>query len=160
MRNWKLTATGEAWFMLIAGLILGTVFTVGERYWYAPIPQENAIAETAIYQSCQESTSHGHLQEMKILFENHAPLYIKGACLTRELLDDIHALVPGTELTLLVHPNSGTILELRANGSVLLAFQDAVKGIALETNGFFGFGLLCYCRAAYGLLRLPFWKKR
>ena len=42
MKKSKRMTTGEAIFLLIAGLILGTVFTFGMKYSNAPITQKKA----------------------------------------------------------------------------------------------------------------------
>ena len=63
-------AKGDAWFLLIAGLIMGTVFTFGMQYWNAPISQEEAICTTAVYTSYTEQLERGHVKEMIVRFED------------------------------------------------------------------------------------------
>lgn len=153
MKRRKATTRVETWFLLVAGLILGTVFTVGMHDWNAPVSREEATYTTAVYQSCRESRNRyrSSIREMIIRFEDHEQLYIDGACIDETLQDRLHGLAPGTELTLLVHPDSDTILELRVGNFVWLAFRDAEKALKRETTGFLALGLLCYAGAAYGL---------
>ena len=41
MKRTKKATKGEAVFLLVAGLIIGTVFTFGVRYWNVPITEDN-----------------------------------------------------------------------------------------------------------------------
>ena len=155
MKNRKSMTKGRAWFLLIAGLILGTVFTVGMPHWNAPITREDAISATAVYQSYEEARGrNGRIKEIVIRFADHSQLYIDGECITGELRDSIRCLAPGAVLSLTVHPNSGTIMELQAGDSVLLEFQNTSKKLTREAAGFVVLGLLCYGMSAYGLITL------
>ena len=59
MKRTKKATKGEAVFLLVAGLIIGTVFTFGVRYWNAPITEDEAQLVTgrfdpgAAYQAIQ-----------------------------------------------------------------------------------------------------------
>lgn len=97
---------------------------------------------------------------MIVRFEDHEELYIDGVCINEELRDRIHNLEPGTELSLIVHPNSNTIMELQIGNSVLLEFQNSYEKMASEATGFVGLGLFCYVLSACGLISLLFKKKR
>ena len=119
-------AKGDAWFLLIAGLIMGTVFTFGMQYWNAPISQEEAICTTAVYTSYTEQLERGHVKEMIVRFEDHEQLYIDGACINEELRDRIHNLEPGTELSLIVHPNSNT-LYMFSHLCAIIAFRFSIS---------------------------------
>ena len=124
MKNKKSMTRGEAWFLLITGLIMGTVFTFGMQYWNAPITQEEAIHTTAIYESYATQRERGRVKEIILRFEDHEQLYIDGVCISDELLDSIDNLAPSTELSMIVHPNSNTIMELHADNQMLLEFQN------------------------------------
>lgn len=150
----------EALILLIAGLLMGTVFTFGVQYANAPIAREDAIRTTAVFSSYAEQKNRGHVNEIILRFEDHEQLYIDGACTGEELRDSIQAFSPGTELSMLVHPNSNTILELRSGGSVWLEFEDSTEKLSGEAKGFLVLGLVCYALAACGLLRLLIWKEQ
>lgn len=123
---------GEAWFLLITGLIMGTVFTFGMQYWNAPITQEEAIHTTAIYESYATQRERGRVKEIILRFEDHEQLYIDGVCISDELLDSIDNLAPSTELSMIVHPNSNTIMELHADNQMLLEFQNTSEKLCLS----------------------------
>lgn len=155
MKNRKSMTKGGAWFLLIAGLILGTVFTVGMPHWNAPSPGRMPLSVTAVYQSYEEARGrNGRIKEIVIRFADHPQLYIDGRCITEELRDSIRRLAPGTALSLIVHPNSNTIMELQADDSVLLEFQNTSQKLTREAAGFVVLGLFCYGMSAYGLITL------
>lgn len=160
MKNKKSMTKGEAWFLMIAGMIMGTVFTFGMQYWNAPVTQEKAIHTTAIYESYATQREQGRVKEIIVRFEDHEQLYIDGVCINDKLLNSIDNLAPGLELSMIVHPNSNTIMELYADNQVLLEFQKTSEKLAGEATGFMGLGLFCYVLSACGLINLVFRKKR
>ena len=156
MKNKQSMTTGEAWFLLIAGLLMGTVFTFGMQYWNAPVTQEESIHTTAIYESYATQRERGRVKEIIVRFKDHEQLYIDGGCI--DVLNSIDRLTPGTELSMIIHPNSNTIMELHADNQVLLEFQNTAEKLAGEATGFMGLGLFCYVLSACGLIRLLFRK--
>ena len=160
MKNKRPMAKGEAWFLLIAGFIMGTVFTFGMQYWNAPVTKEESIHATAIYESYATQREQGRVKEIIVRFKDHEQLYIDGACINDMLLNSIDNLVPGIELSMIVHPNSNTIMELHADNQVLLEFQNTSEKLTGEATGFMGLGLFCYVLSAYGLISLLFRKRR
>ncbi|MBQ5865241.1 MAG: hypothetical protein IIW56_01015 [Oscillospiraceae bacterium] len=160
MKNKRPMTKGEAWFLLIVGLIMGTVFTFGMQYWNTPIKQKESIHTTAIYESYATQQERGHVAEIIIQFEDHAQLYIDGVCINDNLLNSIDNLTPGIELSMIVHPNSNTIMELNADNQVLLEFQNTSEKLSGEATGFMGLGLFCYVLSMCGLIRLLSQKRR
>lgn len=160
MKNKKIITKGEAWLLLIAGLIMGTVFTFGTQYWNAPITREEAICTTVVYESYKEQTKRGLVKGIILRFEDYEQLYIDGMCINEELRESIHSLTPGTELSLIVHPNSDIIMELQAGDSVLLVFENTSEKLSGEVTGFMVLGVLCYVMAVCGVISLLFRKKR
>ena len=160
MKNKRPMAKGEAWFLLIAGFIMGTVFTFGMQYWNAPVTKEESIHATAIYESYATQREQGRVKEIIVRFKDHEQLYIDGVCINDMLLNSIDSFVPGIELSMIVHPNSNTIMELRADNRVLLDFQDTAEKLTGEAMGFMGLGLFCYVLSACGLISLLFRRRR
>lgn len=155
----KPLSTIDAVFLLIAGLFIGTVFTFGMRYWNAPVAREEAVAVTATFASSKESRDNGDVKEILLRFEDHDQLHIDGSCITEALRSRVSAITPGTTLSLLVHPNSSTILELRMGEDTLLEFEYAAEKLTREADMFMGLGIFLYAMAAWGLASLIFRKK-
>ena len=160
MKKKRAMTKAEAWFLLTAGLIMGTVFTFGMRYWNAPVTREEAVHTTAVYSSCVTPQEQGRVKEIILRFDGHEQLYIDGACIDDELLESIATLDPGTVLSMTVHPNSDKILELRTDSLVLLGFQATSEKLTGEATGFMGLGLFCYALSVWGLAGLLFRKSR
>ena len=160
MKKSKKMTKSEAIFMLIAGLIMGTVFTFGMKYWNAPVTKEESIHTTAIYESYATQRERGRVKEIIVRFKDHEQLYIDGVCINDMLLDSIDSFVPGIELSMIVHPNSNTIMELHTDSRVLLEFQNTSEKLTGEATGFMGLGLFCYVLSACGLISLLFRKRR
>lgn len=137
-------------FLLIAGLILGAVFTFGMRYWNAPIAREDAQHVIASFSSSQERLKHGRVQEIILRFDDHEGLRIDGSCVSNTLLEAIELLEPGSVLEMAVHPNSNTILELQCAAAKYLDFEDTTKHLARESVGFTVLGIFCYLSSIVG----------
>ena len=146
---------GEAWFLLIVGLFVGTIFTFGMQFWNAPIAEQDAITDTAIFDS--DEIRHGRsgsTKEIIVRFEDRDQLYIDGVCVTDALINQLKAIQQDDEVMLTIHPNSNTILELQYGNLTLLEFDQTTKKLTNEATGFTGLGILCYLAAFAGLLRI------
>ena len=64
MKNNRTMTKVEAWFLLIAGFIMGTVFTFGMQYWNAPVTKVESIHATAIYESYATQREQGRVKEI------------------------------------------------------------------------------------------------
>lgn len=146
---------GEAWFLLIVGLFVGTVFTFGMQFWNAPIAEQDAITYTAIFDSYDiRHGRSGSTKEIIVRFEDRDQLYIDGVCVTDALTNQLKAIQQGDEVMLTIHPNSNTILELQYGNLTLLKFDQTTKKLTNEATGFTGLGILCYLAAFAGLLHI------
>ena len=160
MKKAKKITKSDAVFMLIAGLIMGTVFTFGMKYWNAPITQAEAQQVTAVFSSYKETKRGGHTQEIILRFDDHEQLYIDGVCIDNELCDIIREIMPGTILELMVHPNSNTVLEMEIGPTRVLEFHDSVQKLSSEASGSMYLGIFCYLMALMGAGYFVFLKWR
>lgn len=150
MKMAKKMTKSEAIFLLIAGMIMGTVFTFGMKYWNTPIAQNEAQQVTATFSSAKETMRRGHVQEIIVRFEDHEQLYIDGVCIDNELCDSVSEIMPGTVIEMIVHPNANTILEMKAGTTRLLEFHDSVQKLASEASESMYLGIFCYIMALMG----------
>lgn len=141
-------------FLIVVGILLGTVFTVGMHFWEAPVTKAEAVSLNAVFSSCKEILQHGRTQEIVVRFADHEQLTIDGVSLSDEVISKVEALKPGTVLTLYVHPNSSTILEMVDNGDVIIAFDETVSKLSAEVSGFTVLGILLYLGALFGIVKL------
>lgn len=150
----KLPDLGQAVFLLIAGLIMGTVFTFLMDYTQGPVPVEEARPVSAVMQDVRGSygrqNSRNSLREILIRFEDYKQLGIDHPVANKAMLDKLLSVAPGTTFDMLVHPNSATILELRIDGEEIVSFDDAVAKLSRENKAFFWMGVCLYAAAAFG----------
>lgn len=145
-----------ALFLLVVGLFLGTVFTVGMSYWNAPLGRDDAEEVTATYSSYRidyDYDRYGNrrdIQEVELQFTDHDELSIDGSCVSEEVKNAIKELPVGAELDMLLHPNSSSIVELKHGEKTILPFEEAVKDLGVERIGFLILGILLYLCAVWG----------
>lgn len=145
----------ESLFLLVAGLVLGIVFTFGMQRWNVSISRNEAIEATAAIRSIEEQYGRRHhLKEIRIEFQDHDPLTIDGSCADSELLEMLRQLPDGTVAEMSIHPKSDTILEMRASDITLLEFDESIERLNKETSGFTYLGIFCFAVALFGLVGL------
>ena len=142
----------ECILLVIAGLLMGTVFTFGMGYWNESIAPEEALSVTAEYTGHEVDYGRRRsINEIDLLFADHGQLTIAGCCISSKLLDALASLKKGDTLDMLVHPNGGnTVLSITAQGETLLAFEDAMQRLSVERWGFLSLGLFAYLWAGIG----------
>ena len=160
MKKSKKMTKGEAILLLIIGLIMGTVFIFGMKYWNAPIAYDEAQQVTATFSSYKETKKRGRIQEIILRFDDHEQLCIDGVSIDNELCDAISKIEIGTTIEMMVHPKSNTILDMEVGMEKLLEFQDSIEKLSSETDGFMYLGICCYLFAATGLFHLVSSRKR
>ncbi len=135
----------------IASLIVGSVFVFGMRYWNAQVERDDCEVVTVQLESIEKvrGSNSSDLSAVNLNCTNGSSYYIKGVCVSRSLLSALGSLPEGTQLTLTLHPNSdGKVLELSANGILLLDFDTAVSMLSKNSTAFSYIGLFMYLCSA------------
>ncbi len=151
----------RAIFLVIAGLLLGTIFTFGMRYWYAPISRGDCTQVETEFVSSRKRIRRGNIQLIYIDCANGQQYEIGGACISQTVLDGVEKLQSREPIALLIHPNSDAIMELSCESGTLLTFDDSAQRMAGNTRLFAVLGILMYVAALGGLYQLirP-WKRQ
>lgn len=144
----------RAIFLLVAGLFLGAIFTFGMRYWHAPVSREDCTQVNTEFVSFRERTRRGSIQLIYIDCANGQRYELDGVCISQPVLEGVENLQPQEPITLLIHPNSDTILELSCESGTLMAFDDAAQRVAGDTLLFMVLGILMYAAALGGMYQL------
>ncbi len=150
----KSISKGSAVFLVVAGILLGTVFAVGMYYWTRPIEKTDAIRVDATFASYQKHYRRYHLNSLTLYFSDHEPLSLDNACFTSDVLSHIENMTPATVLELYVRPNSDTILEMVCGGKVILDFNQAERRLTTKRVSFLILGIFMYTSAAFGVVKL------
>lgn len=144
-----------AWFLVIFGILLGTVFTLGMHYWQSSVSKEDAVYTEAVFDSYDIIYGRYHtLKEIKVDFQDRKPLFIDGSCCSQTVLDKMADLRPGSVLCMYVHPNSSTLLEIQNGNNSILLFDDAIENLSSEVSGFLFLGIFMYLFAICGSIKL------
>ena len=144
-----------AWFLVIVGILLGTVFTLGMHYWESSVSKEEALYTEAIFESYDIIYGRHHtLKEIKVDFQDRQSLFIDGSCCSQAVLDKMAALKSGTVLCMYVHPNSSTLLEIQNGNNSILLFDDAIEILSSEVSVFLLLGIFMYLFAICGSIKL------
>lgn len=150
----KSISKGSAVFLIVAGILLATVFTVGMCYWTKPIEKADAIRVDATFTSYQKHYRRHNLSSLTLCFSDHESLSIDNACFTSDALNHIENMTPGTVLELYVHPNSNTVLEMVCSGKVILDFNQAERRLTTKRVSFLILGIFMYAEAVFGVVKL------
>jgi len=143
-----------AFVMLTIGILLGNVFNFGMQFWNKKITRESCtIVETHFvsYDEIWHSKPTINIVEISIDCTDGNRYFIDGVSITDELQNELSLLQENESITLLIHPNSNTIVEFICGQNVILSFDDTVEKLDVEADGFLFLGLFMYFCALVGL---------
>ena len=161
--NINLSLKSSLIIILVVGVLLGNVFVLGELHWNATVSIDECISKVANFESYdidynRKSTS---ISQIILRFTDYEQQAIDDVSITDELVDTIEKLPSNSKITMLIHPNSNTILEMTINGDILIEFDDTMSKIAKERNAFVVSGCLLYVGAfAAGIKLITMRKKK
>ena len=110
-------------------------FTVLTQIEFAPVREENVRTITASYWYYTETLHSGS----EIYFLDGTSLDARWNSF--DLMKELDRLPMGEPLTLLVHQNGKYILEVRHGEDTLSSYDDNVRRMNIERNGFLGLGI-------------------
>ena len=147
--------------LLVVGVFTGSIFTFGMQHWNAKVSREECIrVETAFVSYDPMYGRHASVKEVAIYCSNNERYDIDGVSVNTTLLEKLATFSGQEKLTLLIHPNSNTILEMSAGHSTLLHFDETVKKLGSEATGFLFIGLFLYFAAGLSLYHILLHCKR
>lgn len=145
---------GLAIGLLVIGILLGSVFSFGMQYWNAEVTRESCtFIETRFlsYDEIRQPKRPMEIKEIAIECTNGERYFIDGASINTELRNDLSTLSAQERITLLIHPNSNTIVELSNERGNLLMFEDTINKLDGEATGFLFLGIFMYFCSLVGL---------
>ncbi len=141
-------------FMLAIGILLGSIFTFGMQYWNENIPREDCtVVKTQFlsYDEIRHAKPTVRIVEIAIDCADGNRYFIDGVSINEELRDQLSSLSKNDDITLLIHPNSNTIVEFSNGQTILLNFDETIGKLDTESSGFLFLGLFMYFCALVGL---------
>ena len=141
-------------FFLVVGLLMGSIFTFGMQYWNDEVNREDCHAietEFLSHKEIRRLKRFYKVREISVDCSNGNRYFIDGECVNAELQDDLENLSEGEPITLLIHPNSNTIVAFSTDEAEILNFDDAITQLDHKSTAFLFLGLFLYFCAAIGL---------
>ncbi len=141
-------------FMLVIGILMGSIFTFGEQYWNKNVPREECMVVKTQFLSYDERWNVKptlRIVEIAIDCADGNTYYIDGVSINEELQDQLSLLSKNDNITLLIHPNSNTIVEFFNDQTVLLTYEETISKLDGESFGFLFLGFFMYFCALVGL---------
>ena len=146
-------------------LLICLAFFMGTAFLSLPfrnrrIEESEAVSVTAEFcrYAIDRSLRHRSIRYLHLEFTDHDDLTVDGCCVKMEWVSKLDSLPKGTSMHLLVHPRSGNVLQIEANGEILLPFQDAQRSIRRESLAFAATGLVIY--ACIGAFLINFLRRK
>jgi hypothetical protein len=136
------------------GILLGSIFSFGMQYWNKKVtPDECCKIETQFveFENIRQPKRPATIKEIAIDCANGERYFIDGVSIDAELRRNIADLVCGEDITLFIHPNSNTVVELSTNSGIVLPFSETIDKLGGEATGFLFLGLFMYFCALVGL---------
>lgn len=140
------TTKWSAIALMCLTLFIATVF-VTQPLRNQRITPDQAESVTAVYQEADGYYRRFSLRSVTLHFRDHPDLTVEHR--PAALLDAMESLEPGTTLELLVHPDDAGVLQVTANGVVLLDFEGTMKVAWTDAVCFAGLGVFLYLCAGY-----------
>ena len=149
----KKESLSDAVKIIVIGLLLGTVFTFGQQFWSATVTRNacTVVETTFVDYEYDRGIGRYNSESLSVDCGDGERYRFDSASIYYSLMDELDAIVPGEEITLLLHPNSDVILELATEDEVILSFEEAMEDVAGERTFFFYMGILMYGASLYGV---------
>ncbi len=150
----SLTKLQCAVILFVAGILLGSVFVFGMQYWNAETTRQSCSLVETQFLSREEIRQQGSLtriKEIAVDCANGRRYFIDGALINTELREALSALSEQDNITLLIHPNSNTIVEFSTDEGELIVFEEAIDKLDGEKTAFLFLGIFLYFCSFMGL---------
>lgn len=135
--------------IIVLGLLMGAVCTYNVRFSFATVTREECrVVETAF--TDYESISRKGPINFSVYGKNGEHFLIRRIMVDQEVLDALSKIPPNEEIHLLIHPNGDNIMEIVRGNEILLAFDDAMRGMEKEASFFSGLGNFMYAGTLFG----------
>ena len=145
--------------MLLIGILLGSVFTFGMQYWNAKTIRESCdVVKTKFisYDEIWHAKPTINIVEIAVDCADGNRYFIDGVSINDELRENLSLLSENESITLLIHPNSNTIVEFSSSHGSLLVLDETINDLDGEATGFLFLGLFMYFCALVGLYYIVF----
>lgn len=125
-RSWLATMpVGLCAVMIVVGFIVGVVFVAIQWHEGAIIERNEAVSVTASYAGHTKVMTGKGIYDIQFVFHDHEALNMPEIFWGDGVKSALEQLQENEKLTMLLHPNSNKIWEIRTGECVILFFEDA-----------------------------------
>lgn len=127
------------------------------QHWNAPVDRRSCLTIETQWESFDEihSLKHPtHIKQIAVDCSNGQRYFIDGSCIDAQLIESLAQIQPSEGISILLSPNSNTILELATEDQILMDLDSTNEQLAEERNAFRILGIFMYIGALVGLLHL------
>ena len=151
----KADSPGAAVLLTVLGIVMGIVFTSNALFLITDVERsECAAVETRLLSNSRKQNTSSRTR-IRLDCADGQRYFINASCATEALWESLCDLEPQTRINRLIHPHSRqTVVELDAGGSVLLSFDDSMRKLEKEGQGFLLLSALMYGCAVPGICLL------
>ena len=143
-----------AWYVIIGGIIIGTVFCFGMPYWQANVDMYETNAVRGYFDGYDVNYTNKNIKNIRVRLTNQESYKIDSSCTNESLLENLQKIKPGTQIDILLHPRSNYVMQLSTSDIELMSFETSRKQMVEEAKGFVGLGAFMYVMAAICSIKL------
>ncbi len=143
---------GQSLALLVVGLLLGTVFTFGVQYWSETVTKEECTYIETQFLDYKEIKQRSRTNQIAIDCADGERYFIDQASINTRLRENLAELEKNDNITMLIHPNGGNIVELKHYCTELLNFEETIETLGKDAKTFGYLGLFMYLVSFLGLI--------
>lgn len=148
----KSLSLGQSVILLVAGIIMGCIFTFGVQYWNREVTKESCTTVKTQFLDYHIIKNRSGIREIAIDCSDSNRYFIDGVLISDEVKNDLSQLQYNDEIILLLHPNSASVVEFSIRNATLINFDEAIDNLGNEATAFLYLGVFMYLGALLGLI--------
>ena len=129
--------------------LFGAAVFVSEPFRNQKIDRENAIMLSAVFDSADQVYGKHGVLYVDLEFQDADTQMVANCCLGYGLEEKLESIPAGTRMQLLIHPDSGNVLQIQVEGETLLEFDYAQDQLWREACFFPVVGILMLVVAVF-----------
>ena len=142
----------QSLLLLVLGLLMGTVFTFGVQYWNEDVIKDECAYIETQFLDYKEIKQRLRINKIAIDCADGERYFIDRVSVDTELREALAELEKGDNIAMLIHPNSGVIVELTRDEAELLNFDETAEKLGKDAKTFSFLGLFMYLVSFLGLI--------
>ena len=140
--------------LLVIGVFLGCIFTFGMQHWNQEVTRDNCTIIETQFIDYRITKNRSANREVILDCSDSKRYFIDGVLINSELKNNLSQLKSNDEITLLIHPNSNSVVEFSVGDVTFIKFDEAIDKLGNESTAFLYLGVFMYLCALLGLVNV------